>query len=118
MGTYADGLPIDQPAAEHRGRRRKGRARLRARSVVGGRSCARDPDVPVHRLREGFLTPDRVTSLPVVAIGTQGTAVSVGPNTGGRGAPFTADVALTPGQFLRVDVGRSCSGATSNQNAQ
>lgn len=63
-----------------------------------------------------FLVPDGVTSLRVVAVGAPGATLSVGPNTGGRGAQVTADVGVTPGQLLQVNVGCPGSGAAGGFN--
>ncbi|MDX6699490.1 MAG: hypothetical protein QOE65_2887 [Solirubrobacteraceae bacterium] len=51
-----------------------------------------------------FTVPDRVTSLHVVAIGGRGGLGDFATGAGGFGARATADLAVTPGQVLYIEV--------------
>ena len=52
-----------------------------------------------------FKVPAGVTSLHVVAVGGRGGTGAANSNSGGFGARATADLAVTPGQLLFVEVG-------------
>ena len=59
-----------------------------------------------------FVVPDGVTTIHVVAIGGMGGKGQFAPNAGGLGAVVSADIAVTPGQTLFVDVAGNGANAT------
>src|SRR5579875_664528 len=52
-----------------------------------------------------FVVPAGVTSLHVVVVGAPGGQGGIGGGAGGKGAVVTADIAVTPGQTLYIEVG-------------
>lgn len=65
---------------------------------------------------QGFSVPAGVTSLQVSAIGAQGGTLPQGSRTGGRGAQVTATLVVTPGEFLRINVGCPANGRVGGFN--
>jgi hypothetical protein len=68
-------------------------------------------------IEETFTVPAQITSLHVVAVGARG---GTGPSggVGGFGATVSADLAVTPGEILYLDVGGNGTNSGKDANGE